>query len=204
MKYIKNNDSCYYSCKFIIKPEEFNAVFTNFQYIRPRIIKRDPPAKEIFFEELFEWYTAFYNKLVSTYEFIYKNDSDLLRFIPFGISNDIKENDCPYPNYVQMGFFRLTYLKNSKIYPNWYIHGEKEKNILGIQINFQKKHNYKEEKICYEMVWKKIMERINIITNEMVLIINEKKVKTDIKISEGAKTVIKNAHFLKNNNFNVF
>jgi hypothetical protein len=209
--------------KFIISPKDFESIFCDFHFVEN--CQRVPVDYiKTSSEEMLEKYTIFYNKLVSGYKFVYEDDWKLLNFFPLGLTHDLSKMEY-YDKFmdkadkqwykvhnevepcVHIGFFTLLYEKDKAIHKNFSFLACTE-NVMGIEIIFPKEivyesdidkiYNYDEIETYYK-VYEKIVERIKGISKNMVLIIDGKEYRTDIKLSHNSKEEIANTYFMKNN-----
>lgn len=209
--------------KFLITPDEFESIFRDFHHIEynhrvPKdYIETDPKI-------LFNKYKGFYEKLVSNYKFVWKTDADLFD-LHMGFTNDL--NKCVYEKEfidkndnkfyktmdwntepcVGMSPFILFLDGKNKLLSNIF-YAQYPENAMGIQLEFPKEMSCSEnsetvnctEIETYNNVYKKIVEKINKISRNLVFTIGEKEYKPPIKVSKNISEEIKNVYFIKNNN----
>ena len=193
--------------KFIVTPIEFEDLIDEFY-----IVKKD---KNVIINE----YKIFYEKLISNYKFEWKNDFKYFNFLPIGLTNNLeknKENNAIEPS-VGINFFVLHFFgKEKKLHSNFSYTQFPEK-VMGLELTYPKELYYYEKKgndvkiikkiECneienYNEVYKKLIGKINKVSKNLI-IIEEKEIRTNIKLSINAKEKIRNTYFLRSNNLRI-
>jgi hypothetical protein len=196
------------SYRFFITPDEFENVTNGFYVVGKdiNIIRNE--------------YKIFYERLISNYQFVWRNDYKHFNFLPIEISNHLEENqnNNRIEPFVRMSFFVLHFWgKENKLHSNFSFTQFPEKT-MGLELTYPKElFNYEKEdpevKIIkrvkcdeletYHKVYQELIVRINKLCKNMVLIKDEKEIRTNVKLSINAKEEIKNVFFITSNNLKI-
>jgi len=194
--------------KFIINPIEF-------EYLIDKIYTVNKEKNEIILD-----YKIFYEKLTSNYKFEWKKDYRYFNFLPIGLTSNLEkniENNVIEPS-VGMSFIVLHFFgKENKLHSKFSYTQFPEK-VMGFELTYPKELHYYEKKGnetkilkkigCneienYNEVYKRLVENINKISKNLIIIKEEKEIKTNIKLSTNAKEEMRNTYFLRSNNLRI-
>jgi hypothetical protein len=213
--------------RFILTPNELEKILKPFH-----LVINSTRVSENYIEtehtEFMNKYKIFYEKLISNYKFIWENDWKTFNFLPIGLTHDLKI--CNYNekfmdkkdkhwykihNWTKpdagIDFFALCIADDKKLYQ---INNNQNytENTMGLQLYFPKRIWYESmetnqikynEIETYNEVYKKIVEEVNKISNNLKIGNGEKEYRTNIKLSVNAKGDIRNTYFVKKNNYRI-
>ena len=226
MKYYTRGWNKYH---FLISPDELETIIKPFYHV---VYTRRVPEDYIETnpKEYINKYKIFYEKLISNYKFIWKNDHKLLD-LNVGLTNDLSKctygekfldkkdqkyyriNDFKEPP-VGLTIFILFLSKDRKLFTN-YSYIQYPENVIGLEIQYPEDVYYYEqenseiifkEKIncaeieTYNQVYQPMVTKIESISKNLKFVIDGKESATVIKVSKNITDEIKNIHFIKSKN----